>query len=254
MELSFELFETITDPRDEFKIKYKLTDILSILVCAVISGADTYEDIELYGRSKKEWLQQFLELENGVPSHDTFRRVMMLIDPDEFESLFLNWVQNHILIKTNGPDHIAIDGKTMRGSVDYTKGLAPIHIVNAYSVKNRLILTQKAVSNRAGEKTILSPLLQALDLENTLVSIDAGGCFIDIASTIHQQKGDYLLALKGNQKRLHADIKAYFETHVFTASRAHSPTSDGFDESHGRLVRRRVFVHNDMRISPHLGA
>ena len=141
--LTFELFQEMTDPREEIKIKHKLTDILSILVCAVISGAETYEDIELYGRSKQDWLRQYLELENGIPSHDTFRRVMMLINPDEFEALFLNWVQHHMRLSNEAANHIAIDGKTMRRSFDHTKGLAPIHIVNAYSSKNKLVLTQK---------------------------------------------------------------------------------------------------------------
>ena len=250
--LIFDLFQDITDPREEIKIKHKLTDILSILVCAVISGAETYEDIELYGRSKENWLRQYLELENGIPSHDTFRRIMMLINPDEFEALFLNWVQHHMRLSNEDSDHIAIDGKTMRRSFDHTKGLAPIHIVNAYSSKNKLVLTQKAVNNKKGEKTVLPQLLQALELEDTLVSIDAGGCYTDIATQIHQQKGEYLLGLKGNQKHLHNDVKSYFEHHVFTSHPSCCPSSDRFEKSHGRLVRRRVFVHEDMTISSQL--
>ena len=111
--LSFELFEYITDPRETIKIKHKLTDILSIVVCAAIGGAETYEDIEFFGRSKEDWLKQYLKLENGIPSHDTFRRIMMLIDPDEFEDLFLNWVQHHFRFQNKTPDHVAIDGKTI---------------------------------------------------------------------------------------------------------------------------------------------
>ena len=251
--LSFELFEYINDPRETIKIKHKLTDALSIVVCAVMGGAETYEDIEFFGRSKEAWLKQYLELKNGIPSHDTFRRIMMLIDPDEFEDLFFNWVQNHFRFQNKTPDHVAIDGKTMRRSFDRTKGLAPIHIVNAYSTKNKLVLTQKRVEDKKGEKTVLPELIQALDLENILVSIDAGGCYVDIATHIQDKKGEYLLALKGNQHHLHKDIKSYFEQNIFVNRPDYRPSSDTFDDSHGRRVRRRVFVHEDMSISPHLG-
>lgn len=252
--LAKSLFWEIEDPRDDIKIKHQLTDILCILVCAVMSGAETYEDIELYGKSKESWLRQFLELKNGIPSHDTFRRIMMLIDPHKFEELFLNWVQNHIKRGKGDEEHIAIDGKTMRGSFDRKKGLSPLHIVSAYSTKNRLVLTQKSVADKSGEKAVLPELMKALNLEDTLVSIDAGGCYIDVAKQINEQGGDYLLALKGNQKLLHRDVKKYFDKAYFSLNSSGAISTDEFDNSHGRCVRRRVFVSKVTSQSPHLSA
>ncbi len=161
--LDIAVFKEIEDPREKVKVKHQLSDILCILVCAVLSGAETYEDIELYGVSKKEWLKQFLELTNGIPSHDTFRRIMMLINPEEFENMFLKWVQNYLKNSDIKADHVAIDGKTMKGSYDHAKGLSPMHIVSAYSTKNRLVLSQKSVKDKSGEKTVFPELMRALE-------------------------------------------------------------------------------------------
>src|SRR4051794_11107837 len=142
--------ETIEDPRCAWKVEHRLLDILVIAVCAVLGEAESFEDIALYGRCKRDWLGTFLELPNGIPSHDTFRRVLMLVDPDAFERSFLAWVRAVFRPEEGAPRQVAIDGKTVRGSFDRKKGRSPLHLVSAYATERGLVLAQRAARPKAG--------------------------------------------------------------------------------------------------------
>jgi predicted transposase YbfD/YdcC len=232
----------IEDPRCEWKVEHRLLDILVIAVCAVIAQAESFEDIALYGRCKQDWLRRFLELPGGIPSHDTFRRVLMLIDPVRFERCFLAWVRAVFRPDAQGPRQIAIDGKTVRRSFDRRNGRSPLHLVSAFAVEHGLVLAQRAVDTKRGELTALPELLDGLDLRGCLVSLDALACRPEVAEQITARGGDYLLALKGNQKKAHLAVKDWFAANAFTRGASLRPCFDAFDEGHGRLVRRRVFA------------
>src|SRR6478672_12786171 len=239
-------FETIEDPRCEWKVEHRLLDILVIAVCAVLGEAESFEDVALYGRCKRQWLEGFLALPNGIPSHDTFRRVLMLVDPDTFERSFLDWVRAVFRPEEGGPRQVAIDGKTVRRSFDLRKGRSPLHLVSAYATEGGLVLAQRAAEEKRGELTVLPDLLDGLDLHGCLVSLDALACRPEIAEQITARGGDYLLALKGNQNKAHAEVKRWFEANAFSMHGSLRPCFDAFDEGHGRLVRRRVFACTEL--------
>src|SRR5436305_1408000 len=236
---------SIEDPRCAWKVEHRLLDILVIAVCAVLGEAESFEDIALYGRCKRQWLEGFLELPNGIPSHDTFRRVLMLVDPDAFERCFMGWVREVFRPEEGAPRQLAIGGKTVRRSFDREKGRSPLHLVSAYATEGGLVLAQRAAEEKRGELTVLPDLLDGLDLHDCLVSLDALACRPDIAGHIIGQGGDYLLTLKGNRKRAHAEVEAWFATNAFALGAPLRPVLDAFDEGHGRLVRRRVFACPD---------
>ena len=235
-------FTLIEDPRCAWKVEHRLLDILVIAVCAVIAQAESFEDIALYGRCKQDWLRRFLELPGGIPSHDTFRRVLMLIDPARFEHCFLAWVRAVFCPDAQEPRQIAIDGKTVRRSFDRRNGRSPLHLVSAFAVEHGLVLAQRAAGEKKGELIVLPELLDGLDLRGCLVSLDALACRPQVAEQVTARGGDYLLALKGNQKKAHAAVRDWFAANAFTRGAALRPCLDAFDESHGRLVRRRVFA------------
>jgi predicted transposase YbfD/YdcC len=239
-------FTSIEDPRCAWRVEHKLLDILVIAVCAVLGEAESFEDIALYGRGKREWLGRFLALPNGIPSHDTFRRVLMLIDPDAFERCFLDWVRSVFRSDAAAPRQIAIDGKTVRRSFDRRNGRSPLHLVSAFAVEHGLVLAQRATDAKRGELTVLPDLLDGLDLRGCLVSLDALACRPAVAEQITARGGDYLLALKGNQKKAHAEVKSWFEAHAFSLGGSLRPCFDAFDDGHGRLVRRRVFACTEL--------
>src|SRR4051812_19119879 len=173
LEALINTFAQLEDPRCDWRVEHKLLDILVIAVCAVIGEAESFEDIALYGRCKRDWLQRFLELPGGIPSHDTFRRVLMLIDPERFERCFLGWVRSVFQPDTTAPRQIAIDGKTVRGSFDRRNGRSPLHLVSAFAVEHGLVLAQRAAEEKKGELSVLPDLLDGLDLRGCLVSLDA---------------------------------------------------------------------------------
>jgi len=238
--------ETIEDPRCRWKVEHRLIDVLVIAVCAVLGEAESFEDIALYGRCKRDWLQRFLELRGGIPSHDTFRRVLMLVDPDRFERCFLGWVRSVFQPDTTAPRQIAIDGKTVRGSFDRKHGRSPLHLVSAYATEHGLVLAQRAAEEKKGELTVLPELLDGLDLRGCLVSLDALACRPEIAERIVGRGGDYLITLKGNQRKVHAEVRDWFAANAFALGAPPRPCFDAFDDGHGRLVRRRVFACSDV--------
>jgi predicted transposase YbfD/YdcC len=236
----------IEDPRRGWKVEHRLIDVLVIAVCAVLGEAESFEDIALYGRCKRDWLGTFLELPNGIPSHDTFRRVLMLVDPDAFERSFLGWVRAAFRPDADAPRQVAIDGKTVRRSFDRKRDRSPLHLVSAYATEGGLVLAQRAAETKGGELAVLPDLLDGLDLEGCLVSLDALACQPGIAERVVGRGGDYLLALKGDRKEAHAEVEAWFAANAFAPGAPLRPCFDAFDDGHGRLVRRRVFACTDL--------
>jgi predicted transposase YbfD/YdcC len=236
-----EQFSALEDPRIVGKVDHRLIDILVIAVCAVIACAESWDDIALYGRSKEGWLKRFLDLPNGIPSHDTFRRVFMLIDPDAFERRFSAWTRT-LTDEAIDREVVAIDGKTVRRSFDRSRAQAPLHLVSAWASERGLTLAQRAVDGQSNEITAIPELLDALDVDGCIVTLDAMGCQKEIAARILASRADYLLALKANHGTAFAAVQEHVE-HAYLAQGARGkPVFDAFDDSHGRLVHRRVFV------------
>lgn len=207
-------------------------EILVIAICAVLSDADQVDDFAKWGRVKETWLRQFLSLKNGIPSQDTFLRVFGALDPKQFEAAFRHWIGGIIPALDR---IIAVDGKTLRGS---GKGSdSPVHMVSAFATDLGLVLGQEKVSGKSNEITAIPELLEALYLKGHLVTIDAMGCQRAIASQIIEQKGDYLLAVKGNQPTLLAAIQA-----AFVDQSSDSPRHEHVDPSHGRTVGQLAWV------------
>jgi predicted transposase YbfD/YdcC len=233
-------FVGLDDPRASSRCDHQLIDILVIAVCAVIACAESWEDIELYGRSKQAWLKTFLALPNGIPSHDTFRRVFMLIDPDAFEACFARWAQS--LTGKAEREVVAVDGKTVRRSFSRRHDHGPLHLVSAWASDQGLVLGQREVDGKSNEITAVPELLDTLHLDGCIVTLDAMGCQKGIAARIRDRNADYLLVLKANHGRAFEAVREHFECTCFGRGSGGRPVFDAFDEGHGRLVRRRVFA------------
>jgi predicted transposase YbfD/YdcC len=202
-------FTDLPDPRRETKNKrHLLIDILVIGLCATIAGCESAVEFEEYGESKENWLRRFLKLPNGIPSHDTFSRVLAAIDPQRFHACFVAWV--NALHEVTAGEVVNIDGKTLRRSFDRGKGIPALHIVSAWANDNGLVLGQVAVDDKSNEITAIPKLLEILELRGALVTIDAMGCQKEIAAAIRDRGADYVLAVKENQPHLYEDLSAHF--------------------------------------------
>lgn len=240
-----EHFAELTDPRVERGKLHLLLDILVIALCAVICGADTWVEMEAYGKAKYDWLKQFLVLPYGIPSHDTFARVLARLKPEELQRCFLNWIRA-VSELTQG-EVVAIDGKTLRRSFDRAAGKGAIHMVSAWATANRVVLGQEKVDEKSNEITAIPALLRLLELEGCIVTIDAVGCQKEIARTIVEQGADYVLALKGNQGILHEEVELFFSG----ARRAkfwNLPYQEHYtvDGEHGRIEERRYWLVSEI--------
>jgi predicted transposase YbfD/YdcC len=198
-------FTRLRDPRRRHRKLHLLIDIISISICAVIAGANDWQQVVTFAQNRQAWLSTFLALPNGVPSHDTFERVFDRLDPQAFQACFRQWVE--ALAQTLGLGHIAIDGKTLRHSGNTVKGWRPLHVVSAWASAAHLSLGQVAVDKKSNEITAIPKLLELLDLHGALVTIDAMGCQKEIAKQIVAGGGDYILPVKDNQPNLLADIR-----------------------------------------------
>ena len=239
-------FVTLTDPRVDRTKEHLLLDIVLIAICAVVCGADGWVEVAEFGETKQEWFSRFLQLPNGIPSHDTFGRVFAALDATEFQRCFLEWVQAvHVL--TAG-QVIAIDGKTLRRSHDKRHGKAALHIVSAWASTNRLVLSQVATDAKSNEITAIPELLRLLDLKGCIVTIDAAGTQTAIAEQIVAAEGDYVLALKGNQKGLAEDVTRLFEwaRSIDFAELEHDHVRT-ITKGHGRLEIRDCWTIADPR-------
>jgi predicted transposase YbfD/YdcC len=201
------IFAQVEDPRIERTKRHRLRDIIILAICGVICGAEGWVEIEECGKAKEAFFREWLELPNGIPSHDTFGRVFALIDPNQFEASFVQWVQG---ISKTVKGVVAIDGKTLRCSHDRTAGKKALHLVSAWAVENRLVLAQVATAEKSNEITAIPLLLQQLALHGCIVTIDAMGTQSKIAEQIVEQEGDYALALKDNQGNLYEEVQATF--------------------------------------------
>ena len=239
MDSPLQYFARLTDPRVERNREHLLEEILLIAIAAVLSGAESWNDIEEYGDSKREWLQTFLRLPGGIPSHDTFNRVFSALDPEEFEQGFAAWVGS--IAKLTAGEVVAIDGKTLCGTrQDGKKQL--VHMVSAWASANNLVLGQRKVDDKSNEITAIPKLLAALELSGTVVTIDAMGCQRTIAEKIVDKKADYILAVKDNQQLLLDDIKDSFRM------LAADTVAEEIDCGHGRVERRRCTVLGDLTL------
>ena len=222
--------------------RHKLIDILTIGICTVICGGEDYAAMEDFGKAKEKWLRTFLELPSGIPSHDTFWRLFGVLDPEQFQHCFLEWMQA-VSTMSKG-EIIAVDGKKLRRSHDKSEGKAAIHMVSAWATTNRLVLGQVKVDEKSNEITAIPELFGRLDINGCLVTIDAMGCQVDIAALIIECGGDYLFSLKGNQSHLHEDVVLLFndlEESRFTAY-AHDYDKT-VDKDHGRIEVRHLLGH-----------
>ena len=234
-------FSEVNDPRQEWKIHHSIKDIMTITICAVICGANSWEEIENYGKCKATWLKTFLPLQNGVPSEDTFARVFSLINPKEFERCFLEWVK--AVARITAGDVIPIDGKTLRRSHDRKSGKAAIHMVSAWSSAASCVLGQVKTEEKSNEITAIPELLKVLALHGCIVTIDAMGAQKTIAEQIVDGGGDYLLAIKGNQPSVHEEITGFFKD---AAGNNFNGIEHSFFEeknkTHGRIEHRRYWA------------
>jgi predicted transposase YbfD/YdcC len=214
----FAAFATLPDPRCAGRTRHHLLNLLVIAVCAVVAGAETWVDIAHYGRMKHSWLATFLDLPHGIPSHDTFRRVFLL------EQCFRQWMA------TTAPplprEVVAVHGKTVRRSFDRGRAQGPLHVVSAFATQQGLSLGQVAVASKGQELTAIPFLINSLCLANTIVTLDALGCQQAIARQLLAQQADYILALKGNQRRYHRAVKAYCQVACFDRWATYRPTYD----------------------------
>jgi predicted transposase YbfD/YdcC len=234
-------FSRLKDPRIERTKKHLLIDIIALTICAVIANADGWEEIEAYGKKKIDFLKTFLKLPHGIPSHDTIERVFQRIKPSEFECCFREWTRS--LARELGLKQLAIDGKTLRRSFDRAAAQSALHLISAWSVENHLVLGQQAVDGKSNEITAIPKLLKLLELKGAIVTIDAMGCQKEIARQIVKQEGDYVLAVKDNQPKLHDFLHEYFlNLHItnFVGVKCDLRVTHG--KAHGRDEERRYIT------------
>ncbi|MCU0706355.1 MAG: ISAs1 family transposase [Fimbriiglobus sp.] len=231
-------FAHLTDPRVDRTKKHRLEDILVIALCAVLCGADSFEEIQRFGKAKLDWLKGFLALPHGIPSHDTFNRVFAALDPDEFSAGFASWTAQWC--PDAGLRQVAIDGKALRSApADTFSGC--LHLVNAWAVENHLFLGQVVVEEGSHEIAAMPALLRVLDLKGALVTIDAAGCQKAIVSQIREQGGDYLIPVKGNQPSLQAAVQAVVGSACESELQG-CDTHESREQGHGRQEERYVTV------------
>jgi predicted transposase YbfD/YdcC len=238
----FVFLEGLTDPRVNRRKRHKLVDILVIALCGFLAGCEGWVDVELFGISKRKWLEKFLELPNGIPSHDTFGRVFALLDPHQLTRMLRRFVQAVTSSApgegTTGPlegEGVAIDGKTLRRSGETTTGKEALHLVSAWATQHGVVLGQVATADHSNEITAIPVLLRALDVRGATVTIDAIGCQKAIARQIREQEADYVLAVKANQKNLEEIVQLKLGPGRPTAPRSTLQTRD---KNHGRTEQR----------------
>jgi predicted transposase YbfD/YdcC len=232
-----EYFGELPDPREGQNVQHPLLSIISIAMCAVICGADNWVDVEMFGQAKQAWLETFLELPHGIPSHDTFGRMFRRINPEAFEGCFSEWTQ--AMCNLTAGEVVALDGKQLRRSKDGVLGREAIRLVSAWASENALMLAQAPVEEGRNEIPTLLKLLGLLDLSQSIVTIDGIGCQTDITEAIIDQQADYVLAVKGNQETLAHDVQAAFEPTTRDFQPQYAKT---VNKGHGRLEIRECWA------------
>lgn len=242
-------FEDLKDPRINRTKAHDLIDILVIAICAILCGAETFNDMEDFGKAKQEWFKTFLRLRNGIPSHDTFNRMFAALDPKQFLDCFLRWTQS--LRQAVPQEIVALDGKALRRALNKKEN--PKYVVSAWAESNSLVLGQLKVSEKSNEITAVPELLRVLELAGCIVTLDAMGCQRKIAKEIIEADADYVLALKGNQETVHEEVKTFLDTSLEEKKRkrpqgAQVPKEvtrlqelETVEKDHGRLEIRRYY-------------
>lgn len=230
------ILKEIPDPRVDRRKLHALSDVLTIAICAMLCGAKSFEDMEIFGDAKSDWFETFLDLPHGIPSHDTFNRVFAALDPQLFLESFMRWTQS--LRAAVAQEIVALDGKALRRAIN--KGDCPKVVVGAWAADNGLALGQLKVDDKSNEITAVPKLLRVLELAGCIVTLDAMGCQKEIAKEIKEADADYVLALKGNQGQAHAEVKSYLDEAIErkTKELAYMET---VDKGHGRLEVRRYW-------------
>jgi predicted transposase YbfD/YdcC len=240
-------FITIHDPRIDRAKKHNLVDIIMIALCATISGMEGWEEIEVFAEEREEWFSKFLELPNGIPSHDTMYRVFSRIEPKELNRVLIEWTQG--LHKSVEGKVVAIDGKTLRHSFDTATGKSALHVVSAWVEENNLVLGQVSAEGKGNEITKIPELLRLLELKKAIVTIDAIGCQKEIIQIIREEKkADYVIALKKNQPNLYNEVEHFFKV-AKTSDFFRSDTFESLEKGHGRIERRNCVC---LEVAEHL--
>ncbi len=241
MQSLVEYFSVIQDPRQWCKVEHELVDVLILCVVGVLCGAEGWHDIEMVGHARYKWFKDRGLLKNGVPVDDTIARIVSRIRPEELQNCFIHWMQV-MEIETN-EKVIAIDGKTLRHSFDKKKSKSAIHMISAFAAENGVVLGQTKTAEKSNEITAIPELLKLLDIKGGIVTIDAMGCQKKIAEKIIDQEANYVLAVKDNQKKLHDDIKDFFQTAQENNFRGVNYDSyEEINKEHGRIETRRYWV------------
>lgn len=239
-----EALRAVPDPRRQCKnLRHLLIDVLAMHFCAVVCGCDDFVEVEQFARAKGAFFRRFLTLPNGIPSHDTFRRVLQAVCPKALQTCLIGWLTALRQRQGSSQPVVAVDGKAMRGTADAANGTGPLHLVSAWATANGLTLGQVAADAKSNEITAIPELLELLELEGCVVTIDAAGCQKAIAAQIIDKGADYVLALKGNQKTLHRAVVEYFVQQTGAAQpdrgvRRYRVAEQG----HGRSESREVWV------------
>ena len=237
-------FESLSDPRHTRNRKHLLVDIVVIAVCGILCGSDGPTAIHRWADNRRDWLEQFLSLPNGIPSRDCLRRLLMALKPEAFQGCFQDWLAHVIQTDNGGPNRlIAVDGKTCRGSHDAAKQLGPLHIVSAWASEEGIALGQVATEAKSNEITAIPELLKQIELKDSLITIDAMGCQKEIARDIVDGGGDFVIGLKDNQPKLREAIETHFNKHLeldleYLQYRSHETS----ESSHGRIDERSYFL------------
>jgi len=237
----------IPDPRNPYNQRHLFLDVVIIAVLAVLCGMDTWYEIRDWALARQAWLQTFLELPGGIPSHDTFHRIFQMMDPEKFHEAFLRWTQG---LAPFLEGVVSIDGKTMRRSREDAGNLRPVHVVSAWSSENSLALGQLRVDEKTNEIKAIPELLEFLCLKGCIVTIDAMGTQKEIARKIKEKEADYILQVKGNQPELLADCSEYFQKEVFNRKKKEMEEEDRYYQSicfeHGRIEVREYDIENEI--------
>ena len=244
-----EILGSVPDPRSEKNRIYALDEVLFLCVCAVLSGAEGWSAIAQFGQAKLDWFRRFLPYENGIPNEDSIAWIIGRLNVKAFQTCFIEWVQG-IATRTKG-EIVAIDGKTARRSHHRSQGKNPLHVVSAWACQQRLSLAQVATEEKSNEITAIPELLDLLDIKGALITIDAMGCQRDIAKKIVAKQGDYVLALKGNQGRLHEAVVDYFQTaQANNFVNVNVLQKQTLDSGHGRVETRTHYLVTDLSTLP----
>ena len=234
-----EHFEELEDPRSKINLRHQINEILFLTLCAVICGAEGWNDIELFGQAKETLLKEFFPYKNGIPSDDTLRRFFRALDPEKFQICFMEWMQS-LDIDPKGKI-ICLDGKTSRRSYDNDK--KALHTVSAFAAETRLVLGQQKTDAKSNELTAIPELLELLEIEGSIITIDAMGTQRKIAQKILEQGADYILALKGNQRTLNEDVRLFFENKTLCSQACSSEDVSG---GHDRIESRNCTVSDEV--------